>query len=124
MDEKKKTVFKTIDYIEDHLNDELKLDDISENIGYSKFHLNRLFQEVAGCTIHKYIKQRRLSEAAKRLITSDDSISEIAYDANYESLQAFTYAFKKVYQYPPKIYRELGNFKFNNAIIRNEVKAA
>ncbi len=131
MDENKKAISKTIDFIENHLNDKLKLDHISNKIGYSKFYLNRLFQEEVGLTIHKYIKKRRLEEAAKRLKDSEDSISDIAYDANYESLQAFTYAFKKMYQYPPKIYRKLGvfeyrkdKFKFYDKIIKNGVNAA
>ncbi len=130
MSEKKKTILKTIDFIEKHLNDKLKLDDISNSIGYSKFHLNRLFQEVVGCTIHKYIKKRRLEEAYKRILNSDDSILDIAYDANYQSPQAFTLAFKKVYSYPPLVFRKLrlnsmqNKYIKSNLIIKNEVMVA
>ena len=44
----KKIVKKVIDYIEDNLENEIDLDKIAENIGYSKFHLNRIFTEETG----------------------------------------------------------------------------
>lgn len=131
MTEKKKTVLKTIDYIENHLNQDLKLDDISNHIGYSKFHLNRLFSETVGCTIHKYIQKRRLTVAAEKLITTNETIVEIAYEAKYESQQAFTLAFRQLYLCSPQSYRKKGEFvirqnkfilqsKYTALIFRNE----
>ena len=110
MSEIKETVSKTIDYIEDHLGEEITLDDIADFAGYSKYHLNRVFADAVGCTIYKYVQKRRLTEAARKLVCSDTSIIDIAYEANYDSQQAFTLAFKQLYAITPQIYREIGRF--------------
>ena len=108
----KSVIIKTVDYIESRLHDdeynELRLDEIANKISYSKFHLNRLFSEVVGCTIYKYIQKRRLTEAAKKLVCTDKPIIEIAYEANYESQQSFTLAFKQLYDHTPQEYRAIG----------------
>lgn len=105
--ENKKTVLNTIEYIEKNLYENLSLDHISKKMNYSKFYLERLFFKAMGCTIYKYIKTRRLEKAAKELIDTDKPISEIALEANYNSQQAFTLAFRKVYNYTPKAFRNI-----------------
>lgn len=99
-----------INYIENNLDKEIDLAKIAENIGYSKFHLNRIFAEETGCTIYKYLQVRRLTIAAEKLTNTDRPITQIAYEAGYNSQQAFSLAFKQVYVYPPKIYRDMGVF--------------
>ncbi len=105
MMESTNTVATVVDYIENHLNDKLPLDKIAKKVGYSKFHLNRLFSDKTGCTIHKYIMMRRLTEAAKKLIDTEKSIIEIAFEANYDSQQSFTLAFRQLYICTPHEYR-------------------
>lgn len=63
-------IMKVIDYIEDNLDNKLSLHDISNKVGYSKFHLNRLFSESVGCTLYKYIKKRRITVAAEKLVNT------------------------------------------------------
>lgn len=101
---------KILDYIEKHLNENLDVDKIAAVSGYSKFHLERIFASENGCTIYKYIKMRRLTEAARQLIFSKHSIMDIAFNAGYDSQQAFTLAFKKVYNLTPKVYRDKNIF--------------
>ncbi len=110
MNEKRKIILNVIEYVENNLDENLKLDNIANEVNYSKFHLNRLFYEFVGCTLHKYIQKRRLTEAAKKLVTTNKTISEIAFEANYESQQSFTLAFRQLYLYTPQIYRQLGVF--------------
>lgn len=56
---------RVIDYIEKHLlDDRLDLESIATAIGYSKYHLHRMFNSVVGFTVHRYIQRRRLTEAA------------------------------------------------------------
>ena len=110
MKDQKEVIKKVIDFIERKLEKEISLDNISINIGYSKFHLNRMFTEYTGTTIYKYLQNRRLTAAAEKLVKTDKPIIEIAYEAGYDSPQSFSYAFKQVYLYPPKIYRDIGIF--------------
>jgi len=99
-----------IDYIEANLDEKTDLDTIAQNIGYSKFHLNRIFTAYTGITIYKYLQSRRLTVAAEKLVKTDKPIIQIAYEAGYDSPQSFTFAFRQVYLQPPKIYRNLGTF--------------
>lgn len=97
-------------FIEQNLGKEINLDNISKNIGYSKFHLNRIFTEYTGITIYKYLQNRRLTIAAEKLVKTDTPITQIAYEAGYDTQQSFSFAFKQIYFYPPKIYRDTGIF--------------
>ena len=96
------------EYIEEQLQSEssaLSLDQVANRIGYSKFYLNRVFQEVTQTTIHQYIYERRLSEAGRKLVQTDKPIIDIAYEAGYQSQQAFTNAFSNRYLCAPMKYR-------------------
>ena len=110
MNTHKKIVEKVIAYIEDNLENDIDMQVIAESIGYSKFHLNRIFTEETGRTIYKYLQARRLTVAAQKLVDTDKPITQIAYEAGYNSQQAFSLAFKQVYLYPPKTYRKRGVF--------------
>lgn len=104
------TVMRTVDYIEKNLYNEINLDEISDAVNYSKFYLNRLFSDKVGLTIYKYVQMRRLTEAARKLINTDMPIVDIAMEANYNSQQAFTLAFRQVYIYTPQVYRAMRVF--------------
>jgi len=116
-------IIKVIDFIEENLEGKLSLDEVSDKVGYSKFHLNRLFSESVGCTLYKYIQMRRLTVAAEKLVNTKKPIIEIAYESNYDSQQSFTLAFKQLYLCTPQRYRMLGIYipKLNRFTINNSV---
>lgn len=101
---------KTITYIEEHLYEDLTLDKLAGELHYSKFYMARAFAKDMDCTVYQYIKRRRLTEAARKLVQTDQPIVEIALEARYNSQQAFTLAFKQLYACPPHVYREKGIF--------------
>ncbi|WP_324824581.1 GNAT family N-acetyltransferase [Sinanaerobacter sp. ZZT-01] len=101
-----KNIKLAIDYIEEHLAEPLNLSIVANAVHYSKYHLHRLFTSVVGMTMHDYIQRRKLTEAAKLLVFSDQSILEIAWIAGYESQQAFTTIFKEMYKKSPNQFRE------------------
>ncbi len=103
-------VKKVVDYIETHMEEDLPLDKIANALNYSKFYIARIFTEKTQCTVYKYIQGRRLTFAAQKLVETDKPIIEIAYEAHYDSQQAFTLAFKQLYECTPKIYRKNGVF--------------
>lgn len=98
------------DYIEKHLEQDLSLDRIAMDLNYSKFYIARTFAEKTGTSIYKYIQGRRLTLAAKELVETKKSIIDIAYEAHYNSQQAFTLAFHQLYQCTPQVYRKNGIF--------------
>jgi len=95
-----------ISYIEAHLNEKLDLGTVASAVGYSKYHLHRMFTNTVGLTLHDYIQRRQLTEAAKLLVFSEKPIIEIALIAGYESQQAFTTIFKSMYKQTPMEYRQ------------------
>lgn len=102
---------KIVSYIEEHLEEDLSLDRIAEALNYSKFYIARTFAEETGGTVYKYIQGRRLTLAAERLVYTREPIIEIAYGAHYNSQQAFTLAFGRLYQCTPQTYRKKGVFE-------------
>ena len=106
-----------VDYIEKHLDEDLSLNKIAEDLNYSKYYIARIFSEKTGGTIYKYIQGRRLTIAAYKLVKTNKSIIEIAYEAHYSSQQAFTLAFNQLYLCTPQSYRKKGFFYPKQSII-------
>ncbi len=96
------------DYIEAHLDEDLSLEGIADSLHYSKFYMARMFAQETGDTIGKYIQRRRLELAAKQLVETNIPIVEIACEAHYNSQQAFTLAFRRLYLCTPQVYRKRG----------------
>lgn len=107
-------------YIEENLDKDLSLVKLAKEFSYSKFYIARTFQENTDITLYQYIQGRRLSEAARKLVETEKPIVEIAYEAHYNSQQAFTLAFKKVYLCSPQSYRKNKVFypKQNSLVIK------
>ncbi len=83
-----------IDYIEDHLTDDLSLEIISEYAGVSDYNFRKIFYYLSGLTLSEYIKNRRLSEANKDLLQGE-KVTDVAFKYGYQSMDGFSRAFKK-----------------------------
>ncbi len=92
-------------YVEANLSEDIRVEDVAKAAGYSYYHLNRQFFALLGESIGSYIKKRRLANAAKRLLYTEERIIDIAVDSGFESSEAFSRAFKAIYQVSPQIYR-------------------
>lgn len=99
------TFERAIIYIENHLNENIRVDDVAKEAGYSYYHLTRIFQSLLGESVGNYIQKRRLSNGATQLLYSDKKIIEIAFEIGFDSSEAFSRAFKAVYRVSPKEYR-------------------
>ena len=97
---------KAILYIEENLREDIKVEDVSSFSGYSYYHFHRVFEAVLGETAGNYIRNRRMTCAAHDLIYSGRRITDIAVDYQFESLEAFCRAFKKVYKVTPGTFRK------------------
>src|ERR1700694_5401109 len=84
---------KALWFIESHLADQLTLDDIAAIGGVSRFHMVRAFAAATGLSVMRYVRARRLSEAARALANGAPDILTLALDADYGSHEAFTRAF-------------------------------
>ena len=99
--------FKSIDYIEAHLDEKISVHEIAAASHYSTYHYSRVFKALVGDTPKEYLRKRRLTLAAKRLLTEDVGILALALDCQFDSQEAFTRAFKALFNMTPAQYRKI-----------------
>lgn len=93
-------------WIEEHLGRVIHLEELAAYSGYSLWHMQKIFKEVTGISLGKYIRQRRLAGAVNLLRNSDQSIFDIALDFGFGSQSHFTYMFRKEYGITPFDFRQ------------------
>ena len=96
---------KALWYIESHFREEVSLDDVAAVAGVSRFHLSRAFAATVGPPLMRYVRGRRLSEAAKALAGGAEDILSLALDAGYGSHEAFSRAFRDHFGVTPESVR-------------------
>src|SRR6202161_2599188 len=96
---------KALWFIEGHLAGELTLDEIAGVGGISRFHMVRAFAAATGLSVMRYVRARRLTEAARALARGAPNILELALDADYGSHEAFTRAFRDHFGVTPEAVR-------------------
>jgi AraC family transcriptional regulator len=98
---------KALWFIESHLADALTLDEIAGVAGISRFHMVRAFGAATGLSVMRYVRVRRLTEAARALANGAPDILQLALEADYGSHEAFTRAFRDHFGVTPEAVRNL-----------------
>src|ERR1700759_2163506 len=101
---------KALWYIESHLAEPLTLDEIADMSGISRFHLVRAFAAVTGLPVMRYVRARRLTEAARALAGGAPDILTVALEVEYGSHEAFTRAFRDHFGVTPEAVRAATRF--------------
>src|ERR1700758_1759614 len=96
---------KALWYIEGHLGQPLTLDKIASVAGVSRYHMVRSFAAATGFSVMRYVRARRLTEAARALADGAPDILTLALDADYGSHEAFTRAFRDHFGMTPEAVR-------------------
>ena len=95
-----------IQYVEDHITDELTVDKIADQVNISSFYFQKGFAMLCGFTISEYIRNRRLALAGNDLATSDERIIDIAMKYGYDSPDSFARAFSRFHGVTPTAARK------------------
>ena len=95
-------------FIETRFAEEITLDDIAEVGGVSRFHLSRSFGAITGLPVMAYVRGRRLTLAAQKLLGGAPDILSVALDVGYNSHEAFTRAFRDQFGQTPEHLRAHG----------------
>lgn len=82
-----------MDYIEEHLTEEVSFDELAKKTGISVYHFKRTFSFVAGMSLAEYIKKRRLAEANLALLAGE-KVTDVAFKYGYQSIEGFSRAFR------------------------------
>jgi AraC family transcriptional regulator len=101
-------VQKALWFVESHLREPIALDEVASHSGVSPYHLTRAFDAVTGHSLMRYVRARRLSEAARQLCNGAPDILNVALDAGYGSHEAFTRAFRDHFGFTPEQVRGRG----------------
>jgi AraC family transcriptional regulator len=96
---------KALWFIESRLATPMTLEEISAVAEVSRFHLVRAFGEATGFSVMRYVRARRLTEAARALARGAPDILSVALDADYGSHEAFTRAFRDHFGVTPEAVR-------------------
>ena len=90
-----------IQYIEDHITEELTVDMIAEKVNLSSYYFQKGFTMLCGFTIAEYIRNRRLFLAGNELLEGNAKIIDIAMKYGYDSPDSFTKAFTRFHGVTP-----------------------
>lgn len=97
-----------INYIEDHLTEEIDHELVARESFSSSYHFQRVFSILSGYTLGEYIRSRRLSLTGTELATGKEKVIDIAMKYGYESPDSFAKAFQKFHGITPSQARSSG----------------
>ena len=98
-------------YITDHCTENLTVDALALQAGFSKFHFSRLFKQFTNMSCYDYLISQRISYAEQLLLTPGLSITEVAMQSGFNSLSTFNRIFKTIKKCTPSEYKRLGHYR-------------
>ncbi len=111
-------------YVYTHIDTNIDMEELSEDLKVSKFHMHRIFKEIFSKNIYESIKSIRLQKASNLLLTNRYStISDVANICGYSSQTSFLRVFKERFGMTPKEWKSGGYKKFSQHIIEQSKKA-
>lgn len=96
---------KTTEYIENHIYEELNLDNISDNVNISKFHLLRIWKGATSTGLMEYVRRRRIALSLSDLINARNTIEFISNKYCFGSERTYNRVFKEEYDTTPAKWR-------------------
>lgn len=100
------SIRKAVDYMEEHLEDDISAQDVADQVFASSFFFQKGFSVMTGYGISEYIRNRRLYLAALDLRKTNEKIIDIAYRYRYETPESFAKAFSRFHGASPSQVRE------------------
>lgn len=92
-------------YIDEHIYEKINLKDVADIAGYSPFYFSKLFSQIFGISVTTYIRIRKLQYAMMSLLDGE-KIVDISFRYAFESHEAFTRSFTKLFGSTPKTVRK------------------
>jgi AraC family transcriptional regulator len=101
----RRRMLRVLVHIQQHLDEALALEDLANVACFSPYHFHRIFKGMVGETLQEHIRRLRLERAASQLKLSAKPVTHIAFDAGYESHEAFTRSFHALFGRSPSAFR-------------------
>lgn len=111
---------RAIDYIEEHITENISCEDVAEHIYLSNFHFQRTFSLFTGLTVGEYVRNRRLSLAGHELLAGKGKVIDVALKYGYETPESFSRAFSRFHGVTPNEAKKQGTIlkSFNRLILK------
>ncbi|MFS0661123.1 AraC family transcriptional regulator [Niallia alba] len=113
---------KAITFIQNNLEDDLSIPKIAGEVGINKSYLHQLFKDYTSYSIGEFLSKKRLERACFLLINSNKSITEIAFQAGFNSRQYFSNTFEKNLSISPRDYRKLHGQNLESSTINGQLR--
>ena len=104
MDEQREAVRKMQDYIREHIQEDITIEDLAEVSAFSTWHARRLFQKYLNMSPAVYIRRLKLSKSALRLRDEQVTVLDVAMDLGFGSVDGYQRAFRREFGCNPKEY--------------------
>ncbi len=99
---KKSLINKSIEYILQHIDEEISIEDVANYCNFSKYHFSRMFKAETGISLYSFIKRVKMDQSAVSLkVEKDKTITDIGINYGYSSSN-YSSAFSKQYSICPK----------------------
>ena len=98
-------IIRTLVYIQQHLDSDLDLEQLASIAKFSRFHFHRVFHGLVGESLQQHIRRLRLERAAQELKRGSEPVIQVALGAGFETHEAFTRAFKAMFETSPSDFR-------------------
>ena len=98
-----------LDYIEEHLTEEISLDKVAQEAYSSNYYFQKVFGILCGMTVGEYIRNRRLTLAGSELSATDCKVIDVALKYGYETPESFSRAFTQFHGITPSEAKKNGN---------------
>lgn len=96
-----------IDYIVEHLDEKINLNEIAENAQLSPYHFHRIFKSIMGETVNDFVRRVRVEKAGSMLFTNPQmSITDVAFENGFSSSQSLAKEFHRFFKMTPSQYRK------------------
>ncbi len=94
-DEYKSRINRVIDYIDENIEIEFSLENLSKRANFSKYHFHRIFHSITGESLFGFIQRVKIEKAAALLLANRKrTITDIAFDCGFSSSASFSRSFK------------------------------
>ena len=119
-------VTEILKYIEDNINNSIKIDDLSDIFHYDRSYLSRSFKKFTDISLIDYINERKIIKSINYVVNTDDKMLKIALNSGFNSLEYFSETFYRITNFSPTSLRDNTDINdllpFNDIISINSLK--
>ncbi|EET58599.1 transcriptional regulator, AraC family [Marvinbryantia formatexigens DSM 14469] len=103
--EYQEVALKACNYINQHYQEKLTLEETAKMVGFSKYHFTRVFKKYMNMTFYEYLNKKRVKCAEGLLYSTEMSITDVAMNSGFSSMSSFDRTFKALNKCSPSEFR-------------------